>query len=218
MPGFNLGGIRGRAGGMDKTAPSNKLPLQPINERQKKIRENIKKEKESQLKELKEIEESEASKVKTESRSKVEDEDEEMSKLSKSSFSNSNFDSRSRNFSDDGEPGFKSFKRHESGDEEDDMEFISANKNNGKFRWPEGVMKKILFTIFLPTHFLYWLLIPQIKIKPDISKVLLSSILIFLFSIGFSFLIFQLEVYVLMATTMKMEFFGLMNGVFFGAM
>lgn len=153
------------------------------------------------------------SKVKT-----LDEEDEEMSKLSRSSYSKSNL-SMSRNTSNDGSdsenPQFRTFKRHASGDSEEDLEFQPAGN---KFKWPDGVIKKILFTIFLPTHFIYWLLMPEIKSKPDISKVMLCSILIFLFSIGFSYLIFRLEVYILLASNMKMEFFGLMNGLYFGIM
>lgn len=50
MPGFNLGNRLRRGGPLaaEKTAPSkNELPIQPISERTRKIRENIKKEKES---------------------------------------------------------------------------------------------------------------------------------------------------------------------------
>jgi hypothetical protein len=112
-------------------------------------------------------------------------------------------------------PTFGAFRRHESGDEMDELEF---EQKANKFKWPEGTVKKILFTIFLPTHFLLWLTMPEIKRKPDISKVLLSSILIFLFSVGFAFAVFMLEVHILMATNMKMEFIGLINGVLFGIM
>ena len=200
---------------MGETASSkNKLPIQPIEERQRKIRENIKKEKEKELSSLKEeISESKGSKM---SRSKIDEEDEETSKLSKSSLNQSSF-SQSRNFSQDGDRmGFGAFKRHESGDEDDDLDFQTEKPN--KFKWPEGVFKKILFTLFLPTHFLYWFLMPNIKRRPDISKVLLSSILVILFSIGFAFAIFRLEVYILLATNMKMEFLGLINGFLFGIM
>ena len=148
-----------------------------------------------------------------------EGDEEETSKLSKSSFSRSQSEmsKKSKNFSDDEGSQFGSFKRHASGNSDIDLDFETGSKGN-KFEFPKGILKKIMFTIFLPTHLIYWMLMPDIKRKPDISKVMLSSILIFLFSVGFAFLIFQLEVYILLATSMKMEFLGLMNGFLFGLM
>ena len=56
---------------------------------------------------------------------------------------------------------------------------------------------------------------PNIKKKPDLSKVLLSSMLIIVFSLIFCYLIYKLEYLLILSFGLKVHFVGMVNGIFF---
>lgn len=99
----------------------------------------------------------------------------------------------------------------------------SIRSNEGSVReerdedklWPSGTWNRVVFVIFSPTIILLHTLMPNIKKKPDMSKVLLSSLLIIVFSFGFCYLIYKLEYILILSFDLKVHFIGMINGVFF---
>ena len=153
--------------------------------------------------------------------------DEELSKLSKprkvrssyiSGKSSSKYSRNSSmsNYSDDSLTQGRSmtFKRHDSGNSQGDDDLIDfkSTSQRSKFAMPDGCMASFVFILFLPTYFLFWLTMPDIKRKPDLSKVLLASILIFIFSFTLGYFIYDLQVDIVLTWGIKAEIVGIFNG------
>jgi len=85
------------------------------------------------------------------------------------------------------------------------------------FSLPKGLLGKIYKIIFFPTIALLHGVMPNIKTKPDLRKVLLSSIMIIIFSMFFCYGIYKLEAELIMAYNLKIHIVGLINGVLLGA-
>lgn len=108
---------------------------------------------------------------------------------------------------------FGSFKRHNSGISEDfDFDNVDKKSKWKKFEFPKSTMGRIFFILFFPTFFVLWLMMPDIKTKPDVSKVMLISILMFIFSAIFGYFVYQLEANIILAWELKTEIVGLANG------
>lgn len=111
------------------------------------------------------------------------------------------------------------FKRHDSGDSDADDGLADQKlKEKSDFPWPETTLKKIFFVIFFPTHVIFWLCFPNIRRKPEMSKVIITCILTCIVTIFIVFGIMQLEVYIARALTLKLHILGLINGILFGIM
>ena len=82
---------------------------------------------------------------------------------------------------------------------------------------PDGKFNKVFFFTFYPTIYLLWLVMPDIKLKPDFSKILLSSFQIIIFSLGFCYLIYKVEYMLIIAFSLKVHFVGFINGILFSA-
>lgn len=80
---------------------------------------------------------------------------------------------------------------------------------------PNTIPQKIIFVIFFPTYAILYLLMPNIHKKPDVSKILLSSILIILFSFLFCYLIYRIEFMLILVYKVKVHLIGLLNGILF---
>lgn len=190
---------------------ANSLPINSSNQNNLNVLKNSKV---NELQELKEQEES------IYSQSVVPDEENEA--LSRGNRSRSKSKSRASQsqrgsqMSDNDNMDERSFRRHTSGASLIDEEIENAKSQ--KFIWPEGTASKIAFTIFLPAHFIYYYIVPDVKVKPDISKLILCCIVVNFISAAFAYGIFQLEIYILLASNMKMEYFGIINGLLFGLM
>lgn len=91
-------------------------------------------------------------------------------------------------------------------------------KEKSDFPWPETTFKRIFFIAFFPTHVLFWLCFPNIRRKPEMSKVIISCIFTCLVTILICFGIMQLEVYIARALTLKLHILGLINAILFGIM
>lgn len=108
-----------------------------------------------------------------------------------------------------------SFSRHDSGaSSKDSIDFDVTRQvsSRSKLECPKSTIGKIFFIIFFPTFFIFWLTMPNIKVNPNISKVMLISILMFFFSAIFGYLIYQLEANIILAWQLKTEIVGLING------
>lgn len=110
--------------------------------------------------------------------------------------------------------GGSSFKRYNSGNSDGDFDFDSTSKNNKwkKLEFPKSTLGRIFFILFFPTFFVLWIMMPDIKNKPDVSKVMLISILMFIFSAIFGYFVYQLEANLILAWELKTEIVGLANG------
>jgi len=153
------------------------------------------------------------------------DEEQFESKNSRSSFSGSLNKSGSSKKSD-GEDSEKEirkasfkFKRHDSGDF-DVVDGLADQilKEKNDLPWPETTLKRIFFIIFFPTHVIFWLCFPNIRRKPEMSKVIITCIFTCIVTIFIVFGIMQLEVYIARALNLKLHILGLINGILFGIM
>ena len=107
------------------------------------------------------------------------------------------------------------FKRHDSGNSENEFAGFDEKKklkNGNKLRCPEGTLNKILFVIFFPIYFVLWLFMPDVKREPNFSKVLLSSILIFMFSLILGYFYYTFQSDLVLAWEVKPEVVGVFNG------
>lgn len=109
---------------------------------------------------------------------------------------------------------FGTFSRQNSGNSlgDEELENLGNDEGKTKLECPKSTMGKIFFILFFPTFFIFWLTMPDIKKNPDISKVMLISILMFFFSAIFGYFVYQLEASLILAWELKTEMVGLFNG------
>lgn len=81
-----------------------------------------------------------------------------------------------------------------------------------KLKMPEGRCARTLFVIFFPIHVLAYYCIPNIRIKPNLSKVLLTCITLLLLQIVFAVLILIHVMVLGRAFRLKESILGLFTG------
>ena len=121
----------------------------------------------------------------------IDDEEEEISQ--KSSESNPSRTSR------------KSKINSKKSDESNPMTFPKKN-----------VFYMITYVLFFPTNLLLYALMPNMREKPNVSKILLSCIIIMLFTIGIMYLVFRIEWLMYTAYDIKLHLIAIFNGLVFG--
>lgn len=85
-------------------------------------------------------------------------------------------------------------------------------KPEEKFEMPEGGLQKVLFIIFFPVNLLAYFLLPNIRIKPNLSKVLITCMALLVLQVLFALGMFLHIMVLIRAFRIKQSIAGFVNG------